>query len=94
MIRFAIRRRLLLFFRHFFYVRRSRKKLERRCSVFAFSVFFVWARFDIRSSLNKTMIGACLHSSPLEFFFTCFAIRHRRRFCFVRHLLNLYDNTH
>ena len=60
------------------------------CSIFA--VIFVYARFGIRRRLNKTIIGACLYP-PLAFVF-CFAIHRRRRFCFVKHRLNLDDNAH
>ena len=80
-----------------FSVRRRRKKLGRRFSVFGIFVIrrdFVYARFGIRCRLEKTITSACLHSMLSSFFISFAICRRRRRFCSVRYLLNLHDNTH
>ena len=76
-----------------FCVRRSRTKIKRCFAVFGIRSDLVRARSDIRRRLNETTIDACLYSSPFAFFSFCFDIRRRRRFCFVRHRLNLNENT-
>ena len=63
-------------------------------TLFGILRIFVLARFGVRRRLNKTFnIYRRLFTFAVGIFFFSFASRRRRRFCFVRHLLNLGDNT-
>ena len=77
-----------------FSVRRRRKNLKGAFRYSVFAVIFVQARFGIRCRLEKTITSACLHSMLSSFFISFAICRRRRRFCSVRYLLNLHDNTH
>ena len=76
----------------------AERKLKGTFRYSVFAVIFVEARFGIRPRLDKTVISAFLftfYAFGLFLVSIFFAVRRRRRrFCFVRHLLNLYDNTH
>ena len=94
---YYIRPRLFFFFRHLFlFAVVADINLERR-GAFRYLVFaasFVLARFGVRRRLNKTFnIYRRLFTFAVGIYIFSFASRRRRRFCFVRHLLNLGDNT-